>query len=72
MATLEDKILGEKKEYYCSSSEDEDPDDYEDDNRPANLNSCRKESYSVNVSILFTYIILFCCTLYYLDNDDYT
>jgi hypothetical protein len=27
MATLEDKIMGEKLEYYCSSSEDEGPEE---------------------------------------------
>ncbi|ROT63890.1 phosducin-like protein [Penaeus vannamei] len=31
MATLEDRILGEKLEYYCSSSEDESEDDNEED-----------------------------------------
>jgi len=30
MATLEDKILGEKRDYYCSSSEDEGKEDEED------------------------------------------
>lgn len=30
MATLEDKILGEKLQYYCSSSEDEGNSDSED------------------------------------------
>ncbi|XP_014674841.1 PREDICTED: phosducin-like protein [Priapulus caudatus] len=38
MATLDDKILGEKLQYYCSSSEDEDegeekPEEGDDDNR---------------------------------------
>jgi phosducin-like protein len=58
MATLEDKILGEKNEYYCSSSEDEDEDDFEENNRLENLNSTKNESYSINVSLLFFYILL--------------
>lgn len=30
MATLDDRLLGEKLQYYCSSSEDEDEDDEEE------------------------------------------
>lgn len=30
MATLDDRLLGEKLHYYCSSSEDEDDDDDDD------------------------------------------
>ncbi|EDW26179.1 GL25506 [Drosophila persimilis] len=35
MATLEDKLLGEKLEYYCSSSEGEDNDHDGDDEKDA-------------------------------------
>ncbi|XP_066972897.1 phosducin-like protein [Macrobrachium rosenbergii] len=35
MATLEDRILGEKLQYYCSSSEDEDDDNDENENNVA-------------------------------------
>ncbi|XP_034947209.1 phosducin-like protein [Chelonus insularis] len=38
MSTLEDKILGEKKEYYCSSSEDED-DSHDDSEIEENANA---------------------------------
>ncbi|CAG9833689.1 unnamed protein product [Diabrotica balteata] len=34
MATLEDKILGEKAQYYCSSSEESDNDQNDDDDEP--------------------------------------
>lgn len=33
MATLDDRLLGEKLQYYCSSSEDEDEDDEEEEGR---------------------------------------
>ncbi len=35
MATLDDKLLGEKLHYYCSSSEDEDGDEQDDDHGEA-------------------------------------
>lgn len=50
MATLEDKILGEKLEYYCSSSEDEANDSGDSDKEQAK-NACTKEeapSYASN------------------------
>lgn len=37
MATLDDKILGEKREYYCSSSSEDEAGD-EDNERPSELN----------------------------------
>lgn len=38
MATLDDKLLGEKLHYYCSSSEEEDNND-DDDDRKSGKNS---------------------------------
>ncbi len=36
MATLDDKLLGEKLHYYCSSSEDEGDDDEDDGDKVGN------------------------------------
>ncbi len=36
MATLDDKLLGEKLHYYCSSSEDEGEDDDDDGDKVGN------------------------------------
>lgn len=66
MATLEDKILGNKLENYCSSSEDEQEKDDEDECKGQGHASVNKlnlakdanpvdrwEGYSVNVRSLF-------------------
>lgn len=37
MTTLDDKLLGEKLQYYCSSSEDEDSDHDEDEEGPKTI-----------------------------------
>lgn len=69
MATLDDKLLGEKKHYYCDSSDDERD---EQDERPA-FEACSgqtpsaysnqiqsplspTEPYSTNVSVFFHFI----------------
>lgn len=44
MATLDDKILGEKLHYYCSSSEDEGEE--EDDDRGAGSSSAATQRQS--------------------------
>ncbi|KAK8751612.1 hypothetical protein OTU49_009475 [Cherax quadricarinatus] len=44
MATLEDRLLGEKLQYYCSSSEDEDGDDDDDDDERNEDSSPGKEA----------------------------
>lgn len=52
MATLEDKILGEKQEYYCSSSEDEENDsgdsDKDNDKKASCANDEASATYEVN------------------------
>lgn len=51
MATLEDKILGEKKEYYCSSDEEEGNDESGDSNNDPKTACANEEStatYEVN------------------------
>jgi len=65
MSTLDDKILGEKLHYYCSSSEEEDNNEDNEDNDPINTEPDYKktsiirneqirewEGYSVNVFII--------------------
>ncbi|XP_050461056.1 phosducin-like protein [Cataglyphis hispanica] len=44
MSTLEDKILGEKLHYYCSSSEDEENDDSGDSDKEYNNVKCTEDS----------------------------
>lgn len=43
MATLEDKILGEKLEYYCSSSSEDEANDSENSDFENKENACAKE-----------------------------
>lgn len=51
MSTLDDKLLGEKKEYYCSSSEDE---DIESGLRPSSLNIVEDSAYPVQPPTLLS------------------
>lgn len=44
MSTLEDKILGEKLHYYCSSSEDEENDDSGDSDKEYNDVKCTEDT----------------------------
>lgn len=48
MATLDDKLLGEKLEYYCSSSEDEEEQDVVTHQNEADIALSNRE-YSGNV-----------------------
>lgn len=44
MSTLEDKILGEKLHYYCSSSEDEENDSENSDKEEYNDVKCTEDA----------------------------
>ncbi|CAG2182629.1 unnamed protein product, partial [Oppiella nova] len=50
MSTLEDKILGEKLHYYCSSSEDEDNEDI-DGNEDNNKTKSAADADHVNSNV---------------------
>ncbi len=47
MSTLDDKILGEKLHYYCSSSEDEDNNEDIDSNKSVDNKECDYKKSSI-------------------------
>ena len=50
MATLDDKLLGEKLHYYCSSSESEREDDDDDGDKLCEVTSSGKEQESAKAA----------------------
>lgn len=50
MATLEDKILGDKLHNYCSSSEDDSEDESDDNQEKKNTNKCDEPNAEIDVN----------------------